>query len=73
LRGLAERSHDEGTAATLRTWEAILERSRLQKEDSFAGAALSDAERRWLQTNRSAEASQWNMLSNVSVDTLTNA
>jgi hypothetical protein len=28
-RELAERSHDEGTAARLRTWEAILERSRL--------------------------------------------
>ena len=72
-RELAERSSDESSTQVLRTWERVLERSRLQKEDSFAGDALTDAERRWLRANRSAEAAQWNMLSNVSVDTLTSA
>ena len=72
-RGLADHSGDASTAQAMRAWEGVLERSRLQKEDSFAGDRLTDAERRWLRTNRSAEAAQWNMLSNVSVDTLTNA
>ena len=72
-RELADRSGDASTAQVLRTWEGVLERSRLQKEDSFAGDTLTDAERRWLQTNRSEEAAQWNMLSNVSLHTLTNA
>lgn len=72
-RELADRSGDSSTAQLLRTWEAVLERSRLQKEDSFAGDSLTDAERRWLRANRSAEAEQWNMLSNVSVDTLSDA
>ena len=72
-RELADRSGDSSTAQVLRSWEGVLERSRLQKEDSFAGDRLTDAERRWLRANRSVEAAQWNMLSNVSVDTLTNA
>jgi transcriptional regulator with XRE-family HTH domain len=72
-RELADRSGNASTAQALRAWESVLERSRLQKEDSFAGDTLTDGERRWLQTNRSPEAAQWNMLSNVSVDTLTNA
>ena len=72
-RELADRSGDSSTAQVLRAWEGILERSRLQKEDSFAGDRLTDAERRWLRANRSVEAAQWNMLSSVSVDTLTNA
>ena len=72
-RELADRSGDAPTTQVLRTWEGVLQRSRLQKEDCFAGDTLTDAERRWLHTNRSAEAVQWNMLSNVSVDTLTDA
>lgn len=72
-RELVDRSGDSSAAQVLRTWEAVLERSRLQKEDSFAGDRLTDAERRWLQTNRSVEAAHWNMLSNVSADSLTNA
>jgi transcriptional regulator with XRE-family HTH domain len=72
-RELADRSGDASTAHALSALEGVLERSRLQKEDSFAGDRLTDAERRWLRTNRSVEAAQWNMLSNVSVDTLTSA
>jgi transcriptional regulator with XRE-family HTH domain len=67
-RQLAERRDDSTTATTLRTWEQTLEPSRLQKEDEFAGSALTDAERRWLRANRSAEAAHWNVLSNLSAD-----
>lgn len=69
-RELAERRDDAVTANALRRWERVLEESRLQKEDSFAGEALTETERRWLQTNRSAEAAQWNLLSNVGAETL---
>ena len=55
---------------TLRHWEHVLEDSRLQKEDAFSGEALTEAERNWLKTSRSAEAAHWNLLSNVSADTL---
>jgi transcriptional regulator with XRE-family HTH domain len=63
-RELADRSGDTSTAQVFRAWEDVLQRSRLQKEDSFAGDRLTDAERRWLRTNRSVEAAHWNMLSN---------
>src|SRR5687767_7270303 len=69
-RQLAERRADHVTATTLRHWEHVLEDSRLQKEDAFSGEALTEAERKWLKTNRSAEAAHWNLLSNVSTDTL---
>lgn len=72
-RELAERRADHATADTLRHWEHVLEDSRLQKEDAFSGAALTEAERRWLKTNRSTEAAHWNLLSNVSADTLSHA
>lgn len=72
-RKLAERRCDLGTADVLKTWEGVLEGSRLQKEDSFAGDALTEAEGRWLRANRSTEAAHWNMLSNVGVGALTSA
>ena len=72
-RELAERRNDATTARALLKWERTLEGSRLQKEDSFAGETLTDAERRWLRTNRSPEAARWNLLSNISVDTLAHA
>jgi transcriptional regulator with XRE-family HTH domain len=72
-RELAERRNDATAADSLRKWEHVLEGSRLQKEDAFAGDALTDAERRWLRTNRSPEAAQWNLLSNLSADTLARA
>ncbi|MEQ1759292.1 MAG: helix-turn-helix transcriptional regulator [Vicinamibacterales bacterium] len=72
-RALAERLGHASTTATLRTWEEVLERSRLQLEDAFGGEALTDAERRWLRTHRSGEAARWNMLSRLSADSVTHA
>ena len=72
-RQLAERWNDRSTATTLRRWEQALEPSRLQKEEEFAGEALTDAERRWLRANRSPEAAHWNVLSTVNADSLTRA
>jgi transcriptional regulator with XRE-family HTH domain len=70
---LAERRNDRDTAETLRRWERVLEDSRLQREDAFSRESLTDAERTWLRTNRSTEAAHWNLLSNMSVDTLPHA
>jgi hypothetical protein len=72
-KGLAERRNDAAAAAALEKWEQVLEVSRLQKEDSFAGDTLTAAERRWLATHRSPEAARWNLLSNVSAETLASA
>ena len=72
-RELAEREHKLSPATVLRKWERVLEHSRLLKDDAFAGEALTNAERRWLQTNRSTEAAHWNVLSNVSAKTLARA
>lgn len=69
-RELAERDGDLPTAGVLRRREHALEPSRLLKADAFAGDALTSAERRWLQTNRSDEAAHWNVLSSVSAATL---
>lgn len=69
-RQLAERWNDGSTATSLGTWERVLEDVRLQKEDAFAGEGLTDAERTWLRTNRSTEAAHWNLLSNVSAQTV---
>ena len=41
----------------------------LAKEDSFC-RELNDAERRWLRENRSKQAEQWNLLSDMRPDTL---
>ena len=68
--GLAERRHNVTAATTLRTWAHLLQNSRLAKEDAFAGDALTGAERRWLNTNRSEEGAYWNLLTSVSADTL---
>lgn len=69
-RELAERRGEVTTVDVLKKWEGILEDSRLQKEDSFAGDGMTEAERRWLRANRSTEAAHWNLLSNVSVEEL---
>lgn len=64
-RQLAERQNDPMTATKLRKWEGMLEHSRLQQEDAFAGDTLTEAERRWLRANRPPEAEHWNVLTNV--------
>jgi transcriptional regulator with XRE-family HTH domain len=43
--------------------------SKLEKEDSFC-KELNEAERRWLRTNSSVEAKQWNLLSDMRPETV---
>ena len=71
-REVAEKHGKHDAAEALRRWEGVLEHSRLQKEDSFAKDA-TEAERRWLRSNRSPAAARWNLLTRVSADTVASA
>jgi transcriptional regulator with XRE-family HTH domain len=65
---LAQMRGESNTAEALGKLEPVLERARLQREDAFG--ALTEAERRWLQTNRSPEAEQWNLLTSLNAESL---
>ncbi|MDP3717545.1 MAG: helix-turn-helix transcriptional regulator [Acidobacteriota bacterium] len=68
-RGLAEAAREVQTTAVLRTLEARLENSRLQKQDAFGRSSMTNAEERWLQQHSSPEAKHWNMLSTLTART----
>jgi transcriptional regulator with XRE-family HTH domain len=68
-RQLAERSKGP-TAESLRARELGLERSRLVREDAFGRSSMTEAERRWLRTNRPESAAHWNVLSNLTAEHL---
>lgn len=68
-RGLAEAAGDRQTTTALKTVEARLENSRLQKQDAFGRPSMTRAEERWLQEHSSPEAKRWNMLSTLSART----
>lgn len=57
-------------ALALEAREALLERSRLVREDVFGRSSLTDAERRWLRSNRPPEAAHWNVLSDLRAENL---
>ena len=68
-RQLAERCKSP-MAESLRSRESDLERSRLVQEDAFGRSSMTDAERRWLRTNRPEAAAYWNVLSNLTAEHL---
>lgn len=72
-RRLAEKLGNDDTAALLRNQESALEGSRLVKEETLCHDSLTQAERRWLKSNRTAEAKHWNLLSDLSPEHLTHA
>lgn len=55
--------------ADLEAPEQVLTESKLAKEDTFC-RELNEPERRWLRENRSEEARQWNLLSDLRPDQL---
>lgn len=65
-RGLAERKHDQVTAASLKRRESELEPSMLAREDTLCNDTMTNAERRWLTTNRPDEAKHWRVLTSLS-------
>jgi|SRR6187399_662060 len=70
---LAETRGEAAAAELLQRREQALQRSLLQHDDAFSRTALTQAERRWLATNRSPEAKRWNVLATLNVDRLLNA
>lgn len=72
-RKVAERRGQMDTADFLRSQERDLERFRLIVEDTFCNDSLTLAERRWLETNRTAEAKHWRVLTDLSPEHLTYA
>lgn len=67
---MAEKSGDAEKAVDFKHREEALEGSRLVKEDTLCRANVTNAEKRRLLQNRSAEAAHWNILSNLSADHL---
>lgn len=65
-RGLAEQRHNKTTATALKRREADLEPSILEREDTLCHDSMTDAERRWLATNRTDDAKRWRILASLS-------
>jgi transcriptional regulator with XRE-family HTH domain len=62
---LASSHGDHAAAERLAAVEKRLERARLVREDTLCRETMTDAERRWLSTARSALAAHWNVLSDL--------
>lgn len=69
-RELADRKGDWSAADVLRNVETRLQRSILIREETFCNESMTNAERRWLQTRKTPEAQQWNVLSDLSSENL---
>ena len=61
---------DEPRSRRLKEYAAVLDRSRLVKEDTLCHDSLTEAERKWLRANRSAEAAHWNLLTDMKAENL---
>jgi len=61
---------DEPRSRRLKEYVAVLDRSRLAKEDTLCHDSLTEAERKWLRVNRSAEAVHWNLLTDMKAENL---
>jgi transcriptional regulator with XRE-family HTH domain len=73
-RKLAVQQKEESDAALrLRELEESLRGSLLAKEDTYCYEGMTEAERTWLRTKRSPEASTWNVLSDLEPGYLTHA
>jgi transcriptional regulator with XRE-family HTH domain len=68
LQGSA--SPDEPRSRRLKEYAAVLDRSRLVKEDTLCHDSLTEAERKWLRVNRPPEAAHWNLLTDMKAENL---
>lgn len=65
-RRVAEYRGDMETAKKLQRPESELERSLLVREETLCNETMTNAERKWLVTNRTDEAKHWRLLTNLS-------
>jgi transcriptional regulator with XRE-family HTH domain len=68
---LAANAADTVRARKLEEYAAVLDRSRLVKEDTLCHDGMTQAERNWLRTNRPDEAKHWNLLTDMKAENLT--
>ena len=64
---------DERGTRKLKEYVAVLERSRLAREDTLCHDSLTEAERRWLRVNRTEQAKHWNLLTDMKAENLSYA
>jgi transcriptional regulator with XRE-family HTH domain len=62
------RNADASDVQLLKRYENELKQSLLAKEDTLCHESLSSAERTWLRKERSEEAGQWNLLTDLKVE-----
>jgi transcriptional regulator with XRE-family HTH domain len=70
---LAATSSDAHRSGRLGEYVAVLERSRLVREDTLCHDSLTEAERKWLRANRPEEAKHWNLLTDMKAENLPHA
>jgi transcriptional regulator with XRE-family HTH domain len=61
---------EEPRLRRLKEYVAVLDRSRLAKEDTLCHDSLTETERKWLRANRPAEAAHWNLLTDMNAENL---
>jgi hypothetical protein len=61
----AEQAGDHARSETLNHYRKLLDRSRLDREDTLCHDSMSDAVRTWLRDNRNPEARYWNLLTDL--------
>jgi transcriptional regulator with XRE-family HTH domain len=61
---------DEPHSRKLKEYTAVLDRSRLAKEDTLCHDSLTEAERKWLRLHRPVEAAHWNLLTDMKTENL---
>lgn len=69
-RRLSENAGDAEKTNELCRTEETLSFSRLYREDTLCRASMTQAERNWLRTNRSAEAKFWRLLTDLTPEHL---
>ncbi len=69
-RELAEKNSLD-SSQHLRLLESHLERSRLVRQDTFCNESMTQAEKKWLQSQASPQAQHWNLLSDLRPEHLT--
>jgi transcriptional regulator with XRE-family HTH domain len=64
---VAEKAGEASRRKSLSQNKAVIERSRLAKEDTLAHESMTQAERKWLRRNRPPKARHWNLLTDLDV------
>lgn len=72
-RQVAEGHAEPDKSSKLASVEALLERSRLVREDTLCRESMTEAERKWLRKQRPVDALHWNLLTGLVAEHLSYA